>query len=190
MFDKKVFEGKFNAGVKALAKAESTVRETLNPLSRSVLEAVHATENIGYVNKLLAALSPVNRKAAVVFYKHFSGFHYDDATASFTKKSKKRYEQAFNDARAFLEDPLNNLFSWADRHVEVEQKPFDAESFKKGFKRMFDKRLQDAKDNGMTQAELFSLLFKKEEGKVGVDVNAIVQVLESMGEVEVKETAE
>ena len=186
-FDKKVFEGKFNAGVKTLAKAEGAVRETLNELSRSVLEATHATENIGYINKLMTALTPVNRKAAVVFFKHFAGFHYDEATKLFTKKSKKRYDNAHKLALAFLEDPLNNLFSWAERHVEVEQKPFDPDSFKKGFKRMFDQRLQQARDHGMTQAELFALLFKKEDGKVGIDVSAIVSVLEAMGEVDVKE---
>lgn len=187
MFDKKVFEGKFKAGIAKLGKAEKSVREELNVLSRSVLEAVHATENIGYVNQILAVLTPMNRKAAVVFFKHFAGFHYDEGTKTFTKKSKKRYDQAHQDAIAFLEDPLNNMFSWAERHIEVEQKPFDPEAFKKGFKSLFDKRMQEARDHGMTQAELFALLFKKEEGKVGIDVNAIVGVLESMGEINVKE---
>ena len=187
MFDKKVFEASLKSGIAKLGKAEKSVREELNVLSRSVLEAIHATENIGYANQILAVLTPMNRKAAVVFFKHFTGFHYDEGTKTFTKKSKKRYDQAHQDTMAFLEDPLNNMFSWADRHIEVEQKPFDPDAFKRGFKALFDKRMQEARYHGMTQAELFALLFKKEEGKVGIDVNAIVGVLESMGEVNVKE---
>ena len=77
-FDKKVFEKDFKTRIGNLAKAEASVRAELNVLSRGVLEAVHATEQIGYVNQLLAVLTPVNRKAAVVFFKHFAGFHHDE----------------------------------------------------------------------------------------------------------------
>ena len=80
MFDKKVFDKEFNKRLGQLGKAESSVRAELNVLSRTVLEAVHATEQIGYVNQLMAVLTPVNRKAAIVFFKHFAGFHYDEVT--------------------------------------------------------------------------------------------------------------
>lgn len=185
-FDKKVFEKEFNARIGKLGKAESSVRAELNVLSRGVLEAVHATEQIGYVNQLMAVLTPVNRKAAVVFFKHFAGFHYDEATRMFTKKSKKRYEQAHKDAMAFLEDPNNNMFSWAERNIEVEQKPFDAQSFLKTQHKAFVRAIQQARDNGINQKELFAAMFKPEEGKPGLDVNALVAVLEAMDVVEVK----
>jgi hypothetical protein len=190
MFDKKAFDKDFNSRIAQLGKAEKGVREQVNVLSRSILTAIHVTENIGYVNQFLGALTPVNRKAAVVFFKHFAGFHYDDATKLFSKKSKKRYEQAHQDSVTFLADPLNNMFSWADRHIEVEQKPFDPETFTKGFKSLFDKRLQEARNHGMAQTELFTLLFKKEEGKPGIDVNALISVLEAMDIVEVQHTTE
>ena len=186
MFDKKVFESSFKAGITKLGKAEKSVRGELNVLSRSVLEAVHATENIGYVNQILAVLTPMNRKAAVVFFKHFAGFHYNEETKTFTKKSKKRYDQAQRDAIAFLEDPLNNMFSWADRHIEVEQKPFDQDSFLKAQHKAFIRAVQQARDNGIDQKELFAAMFKPEEGKPGLDVNALVAVLEAMDVVEVK----
>lgn len=186
MFDKKVFDKEFNARIGKLGKAEASVRAELNVLSRGVLEAVHATEQIGYVNQLLAVLTPVNRKAAVVFFKHFAGFHYDEATRMFTKKSKKRYEQAHKDAMAFLEDPNNNMFSWAERNIEVEQKPFDGQSFLKAQHKAFVRAVQQARDNGIDQKELFTAMFKPEEGKPGLDVNALVAVLEAMDVVEVK----
>lgn len=186
-FDKKVFDKEFNTRLGKLGKAEASVRSELNVLSRGVLEAVHATEQIGYVNQLLAVLTPVNRKAAVVFFKHFAGFHYDETSRLFTKKSKKRYEQAHKDAMAFLEDPNNNMFSWAERHIEVEQKPFDGQSFLKAQHKAFVRAIQQAKDNGIDQKELFAAMFKPEEGKPGLDVNALVAVLEAMGEVDVKQ---
>lgn len=185
-FDKKVFEKEFNRRIGQLGKAEASVRAELNVLSRGVLEAVHATEQIGYVNQLLAVLTPVNRKAAVVFFKHFAGFHYDEVTRMFTKKSKKRYEQANRDAVEFLQDPNNNMFSWAERHIEVEQKPFDGQSFLKAQHKAFIRAVQQARDNGIDQKELFAAMFKPEEGKPGLDVNALVAVLEAMDVVEVK----
>lgn len=185
-FDKKVFEKEFKTRIDKLGKAESSVRAELNVLSRGVLEAVHATEQIGYVNQLLAVLTPVNRKAAVVFFKHFAGFHYDDASRLFTKKSKKRYEQAHKNAMEFLENPNNNMFSWAERHIEVEQKPFDQVSFLKAQHKAFVRAVQQARDNGIDQKELFTAMFKPEEGKPGLDVNALVAVLEAMDVVEVK----
>lgn len=185
-FDKKVFEKEFKTRIGNLGKAEASVRAELNVLSRGVLEAVHATEQIGYVNQLLAVLTPVNRKAAVVFFKHFAGFHYDEATRMFTKKSKKRYEQAYKNAMEFLEDPNNNMFSWAERHIEVEQKPFDQVSFLKAQHKAFVRAVQQARDNGIDQKELFTAMFKPEEGKPGLDVNALVAVLEAMDVVEVK----
>lgn len=190
MFDRKVFEKDYNARIGRLGKAEKSVREELNVLSRSVLEAVHATENIGYVNKLLGCLTPVNRKAAVVFFKHFTGFHYDEAVRSFTKKSKKRYDDAHKASLEFLQDPHNNMFSWAERHIEVEQKPFEALAFLKKQQKAFATALQTARDHGISQKELFSMLFKSEEGKPGIDAAALVEVLAAMGEVEVKEAPE
>ena len=187
MFDKKVFEKSFKDGIAKLGKAEGLVRQQVNVLSRSVLEAIHATEQIGYVNQMLAVLTPVNRKAAVVFFKHFTGFHYDETSKLFTKKSKKRYDQAHADALTFLGDPLNNMFSWCDRHIEVEQKPFDATTFLKGQHKAFVRAIQLARDNGVSQKELFEQMFKPEAGKPGIDVEALVTVLASMGEVNVVE---
>lgn len=189
MFDKKVFEKSFKDGIAKLGKAEGLVRQQVNVLSRSVIEAIHATEQIGYVNQMLAVLTPVNRKAAVVFFKHFTGFHYDEATKMFTKKSKKRYDKAHADALAFLGDPLNNMFTWCERHIEVEQKPFDATSFLKGQHKAFVRAIQLARDNGVSQKELFEQMFNPKEGKPGIDVEALVAVLASMGEVNVVEEA-
>lgn len=190
-FDKAKFEVDFNNRIGSLAKGEKTVRAEINVLSRTVLEAVHATENIGYVNSMLRVLTPVNKNAAIEFFQHFTGFHFDEASRMFTTKSKKRYIQAEKLAMEFLQDPNNNMFSWAERaklgRAETEFKP---DEFLKKAHKNFMKYIQTARDHGISQKELFSIMFKPEEGKPGVDAEALVAVLAAMGEVNVVEEEE
>lgn len=180
-FDKVKFEGVFKRDVVLLGQAEKSVKELLMTMSRSVLEAHHATENIGYVNQLIAALTPVNRKVAVKFFTFFGGFSYDEQTKFFTTKSKKRYGNAKALSEAFLQDPLNNIWSWAERNIEVEQKPFNPESFKTSFAKYIGSKMQEAKDHGLSQSEMIELILKN-----GVDADSIIEVMEHMGIVDVK----
>ena len=190
-FDRKVFEKDFNQRLDKLGSAEASVRSEINVLSRTVLEAVHATEQIGYVNQMLVALTPVNRNAAVEYFRHFAGFHYDEVSRLFTKKSKKRYEAAHKQAMDFLADPLNNLFSWAQRQkLGRAETEFVVGDFLKSQHKAFTRAMQKARDHGIGQKELFAAMFKTEEGKPGIDVNALVSVLEAMDVVEVKQETE
>lgn len=184
-FDKKVFEKNFGASLGAINKAEKSVREILNPLSRQVLEAVLETEQIGYVNQLIEQLTPVNRNAAVEFYRHFLGWSYDETSKRFTTKSKKRHAAAIPLAREFLNDPLNNLFTWATRQkLGRAETEFVAVDFINRKSKAFAKDLQTARDHGISQKEMFTALFK---GVNALDVDALVAVLAEMGEVNVVE---
>lgn len=129
MLTREKFLEMFNSSLALLKDSESITRRELRALSRSLLEALHGKDgqlygDIQYVNALLKALTPVNKKVAVKFFEHFAGFHYDEVLGAFTKKSKKRGADAQADALAFLEDPNNNIWSWAERHIQVEAKPF------------------------------------------------------------------
>ena len=122
----------FNAALVQLKDAEKITRVVLRDLSRYLLAALHGEDgllygDIQYVNQVLPVLTPVNKKVFVLFMKHFTGFHYDDGLGVFTKKSKKRAEEAQQNAIAFLQDPNQNIWTWADRNVEVEAKPFTAD---------------------------------------------------------------
>jgi hypothetical protein len=125
MFDKKVFDVAFKRSVKALTGAEKVTRSELLTLSRSVLEALHATGDIAYVNNVIKVLTPVNRKVAVLYFKAFSGFSYSEEEMQFSKKDKKNYDAAVLKCIDFLDDPLNNIWSWAERNIDVEPKAFD-----------------------------------------------------------------
>lgn len=146
-FDKAQYAPVFKKSVAKLASAEKVVKAELLTLSRSVLEALHATEDIGYVNTLIKALTPVNKRVAVLYFKVFTGFSYSEEEQAFTRKDKKAYDAALAKANEFLEDPLNNIWVWAERNVEVEAKPFDINAMKK----QFESILKKAKDNQISE---------------------------------------
>jgi len=172
MFDKSTFEKSFAVAIEKLAVSESVTKRELRDLSRTVLEAWHATGNVVYANKLLGVLSPINKKTAIVFFKHFSGFHFDEVMGAFDHKSKKRYEKAHIDCVKFLADPNNNIWSWAERHIEVAHKPFDVGSVQK----YMTKAIKDAAGVGLSHADLLKAVFK-----AGIDPACIIQVMDELG---------
>jgi hypothetical protein len=123
----------FNKDVKAIGKAESSVKELLSIYSRDLLEALHKDTNeagelisdIRLVNELIEVLKTTNRKVAILFFKEFTGFRFDEALNKFTAKDKANYAKKQEAAIAFLEDVHNNIWSWADRNIEIEAKPLD-----------------------------------------------------------------
>ena len=167
MFDSKAYQAQFDAAIEKLTGAEKITKAILLDLSRSVLVALHVTEDIGNVNRLVAALTPVNRKVAILYFQEFTGFK-GGKDGLFTSKDKKNYEEVKAKAVAFLEDPLNNIWSWADRAVEIEKKDFDIERMKKQaaalVKKVNDNHLSQVDllkamlDNGLTVEALLSLM--------------------------------
>lgn len=175
MFDKATYNPIYEASLKTLAKSEKVTRQELLTLSRSVLEAVHATEDIGYVNRLLAVLTPVNRKVCVLYFAEFTGFKQDEGT--FTKKDKKNYDEAAAKAAAWLEDPLNNVWTWADRNVQVEAKPFDLAKVTQ----MVGQFIKKAEKEQITQVQVLRAVFA-----AGFDPAALVEAMKIIAEDTVK----
>jgi hypothetical protein len=130
MLTRAMFVELFAAALDSLRQSEEVTKRELKALSRSLLSALHGLDDallagdIQFINQTLPVLSAVHRKVAVLFFQHFAGFHYDDGTKVFTKKSAKRYTEAKADAVAFLADPNQNIFTWAEREVVVERVPF------------------------------------------------------------------
>jgi hypothetical protein len=179
MFNRETFATAFQASLDALAQSETVTKRELLALSRSVLEATHETGDIQFVNKLVAILTPVNRKAAIVFFKHFTGFTYDDALKMFTKKSKKRYNESFAKSIQFLADPNNNIWSWAERNIEVEQKAFELDKVTHYLKMA----MQKAKDANLSNVDLMRAVIK-----AGFTADDIIAIMEDVGlEADVKE---
>jgi hypothetical protein len=129
--DIKAFDAEFDQAIETLKNSERITKDTLRIYANLAIDATHQTGQCAYLNKLSAVLTPMNKKVWMLFAKHFAGFHYNTDELLFDKKSKKRYAQASKDWTAFREDPNNNLWTWADRHVQIEQKPYNIEKLGK-----------------------------------------------------------
>lgn len=178
-FNQAAFEAAFATSLINLASSEKITRAELSTLSRSVMEAVHSTGNIVYVNKLMLVLTPVNKKVAKAFFEHFVGFTFDDAKMEFTVKAKKRYDAALALSNEFLEDPHNNIWSWAERHIEVAKKDFDISQVTEAIKG-FEKK---AKKNGLTQKDVIKAVLQ-----AGVELETILELMAEMYDVDTEES--
>ena len=173
MFNREQFDQSFQERVASLAASEKVSKELLRSLSRDVLEAHHATGDVTSINELLNACSPVNRKVCVLFFKEFSGHLYSEEAKSFGKKDKKKYDEAKASSLANLEDPLFNMFSWADRNIEVERKPFTLGKLQQQMCSIVKK----AEENKISHADIIRSLFAN-----GIEVAEFMKVVQHMAD--------
>lgn len=171
MFVKETFNAYFDNQLSALDGAEKITKAVLLDLSRQILTAHHETQDIGYINRLLAVLTPVNRKVANLYFSEFSGFNFNAKAGEFGKKDKKNYEEAKQRAITFLDDPMNNIWSWAGRNVEVEAKEFDEARLKKAM----EATLKKADKAGMSQKQVLKALL---EG--GLTIDTLMEVMDDI----------
>lgn len=155
-FNKAKFVKEFDVAIGKLADSEKITKAVLLDLSRSVLMAHHETQDVGYVNRLVAVLTPVNRKVAILYFKEYSGFKWNDDNQQFSVKDKKNYDERLAAALAFLEDPLNNIWSWAAREIEIEPKAFDLARLKK----QLESTLKKSHDNGISQLQVIETMME------------------------------
>lgn len=163
-FNREAFVASFEKALKQLTKTEKVTKELLRDLSRTVLEAVHSTGDIGYVNRLNAVLTPVNRRVSAKFFEHFTGFHYDTVSFLFTKKSKKRYDEALKNAIEFLADPHQNLWTWAERNIEIERKDFTVDKVSDIVKKALKKNI--------SQADILKAVLSS-----GIELDTLIEVM-------------
>lgn len=122
------------AKIDEVAGAEKTVKQLLSELSRELLAYVPDTNDVGMVNRLTNVLTPMNKATALSFFKHFLPWQTDDTGSTFTKKdtSEKRTTKKLAAIKEFLEDPEADIWTWAERNVEVKKKDFNlADNIKK-----------------------------------------------------------
>ena len=172
MFDKNQFDVAYKANIGKLAASEKITKELLRSMSRDVLEAHHATGDVAYINGIIAVLSPMNRKMCILFYKEFSG-HLCNEEGVFGKKDKKRYDEAHKKSFDGLEDPHFNVFSWAERNVEVERKPFTLGKLQQQMGSLVKK----AEENKISHADIIRAMFAN-----GIEIGEFMKVVEHMAE--------
>lgn len=155
-FNKEVFLATFDAAIIKLQDSERITKAVLLELSRSVLEAIHMTEDIGHINRLISVLTPVNRKVAILYFTEFSGFKWSAENQQFTTKNKKEYLVCCQKTIAFLEDVNNNIWTWAAREIDIEPKAFDLDRLKKNL----ESTLKKAADNEISQMQVLETLME------------------------------
>lgn len=177
MFNRETFVASFKKSLKSLTASEKTTRAELQVLSRTVLEASIETGDVAYINAIIAVLTPVNKKVAVKFFTEFSGFAFDDTIA--TGKSKKNWDKHVVLAKEFLADPMNNIWSWADRNIEIVSKEFTLEQVTDAFKKFVKK----AEKAGLTQKDVL-----KAAMQAGVELDTVVSLMGEMYDVDVAQS--
>lgn len=177
-FNRGSFEVAFAQTLDALGQAESITRRELRDVSRSILTAIHCTEDSAFLNRLIGVLTPANKKVMVEFLKHFSGFHYDDKVMLFTKKNKPTYEKAAQLSEEFLSEPHNNVWTWADRNLRTErvETPYDVSLITHYMKKAMEK----ATSSGISQKDVFKAVLAS-----GISVDAMIDMLDELGYAEV-----
>lgn len=172
-FDHAAFQAKFEANILALQGAEKITKASLMVLSRDVLECLHTTEDVRPVNAVINSLTPVNKKVAVLFFQHFTGFKFDDTTSNFTSKNKAAYDAKRLLSASFLEDPLNNIWTWADREVVLTAKEFDIKEVTKATERF----LKKAEKANLTQADVLRAVLAG-----GINLDTLMEILNAATE--------
>lgn len=175
VFDKKAFDVQFDKAIETLTESEKVTKAVFRDLSRSSLEALFVTEDIAYVNRVIHALTPVNKKVAIEYYKALTGFSFSQEHGAFGKKDKKRFEAKKKEALEFLADPHNNIWTWAEVNIDLQPKQFDINQIGK----YFTSALKRAEKNGYSDVDVIAQVFAS-----GIDVDAIYKAMEKLVPVE------
>jgi translation elongation factor EF-1beta len=178
-FNSIAFVASFDKVLETLSQSEKITKATLQTLSRDLLALLHTKNpkqgDIGYINRTINVLTPVNRKVFMAFCREFTGFIADKSGQSFLKKSQKHYDDAALKALEWLDDPMNNIWSWADRNIEIVPKEFTLDIVKKSTEQM----LKKADKAGIDQADILGAMFE-----AGFTLKALLVMLEKQDKLE------
>lgn len=171
-FDRNAFMEAFDGKLRRLTNAEKVTKDTLRDLSRELLYILFETEDVSFINRTIGVLTPVNRKVAILFFKAHIAFKHEASSGNFLSKDKKKYDETKARVLELLEeDPHFNIWTWADKNVEVEVKPLDLSKITVFVKNA----LKKADEQGINKAEVFKAMM---EG--GFEAQELIDILAAM----------
>lgn len=178
--DVKAFDVEFNNAVEQIGASEKITKSLLKVYASLAVQAVHQFQNPAYLNKLRAALTPVNKKVFTEFALYFAGYSFDKDAQAFTTKSKKRYIEAKARWDAFCEDPLNNIWVWAEREILPNIKPFDSTRMSKSFAHTWKK----AHEANISNVDVLKAMLSVKDGDNGIVFSAqdVAEALQAMND--------
>lgn len=105
--------------IDAIKASEAVTKLELGIVSRELLLYVPDSKDIGAVNRLLEVLTPKNKEMAVIFFRNFLPWNYDDTAALFvgmvTGDAKRK--RKLDAATVFLKKEENNIWTWAKANI-------------------------------------------------------------------------
>jgi len=116
------------ATIDTIDAAEKVTKTALASLSRDMLVYVTESHDIDYVNKLLSVLTPMNEKAAIIYFGNFLPFTKEkDTDGNFLRfgkmlKGDKKVAKKVDAIRAWLEEEENTIWTWVKDNVTLEQR--------------------------------------------------------------------
>lgn len=116
--------------VEQVIAAEKVTKAVLGPLSRDLLIYTPESDDIATVNRLIHGLSPVNKKAAILFFSHFLPWQVEkDNNEQFVRFGKKMTADKKVKAKLkaiidFLSEESNTIWTWAENNLEIKKKDF------------------------------------------------------------------
>jgi hypothetical protein len=147
------------AHITAIAAAEKITRASLGEISRELIMYVPDTKDIDLVNRLLGVLTPMNRATAVLYFKHFLPWEFEEDANKFGSmmQGDKKIAKRLTLITDFLKDTNNNIWTWADEHVTIERVKPDlgmniTEAVNKALSGTKETRTKEAAD-GISKAE-------------------------------------
>lgn len=177
--------------IDALKASEKITKAELSAVSREVLMYVPDSDDIDVVNRLINVLTPMNRRVAILFFRHFLPWEVEEQNGEFSRFGKKLTKDKAVKRRLvlieeFLEDEGNNIWTWAATEVQVEYKPKD---FAGNITKAVAMALKgEVKDNGETPAiSVEQVLLAVMSG--GVSVDALLRMADALSHEELAEAA-
>jgi hypothetical protein len=129
------------ARLEAITAAEKITRVELGHLSRELLVYVCDTQDIDIVNRLLNAVTAVNKRALILYFGHFLPWTQEvDKQDKFERFGKKMLgdKKLTNKAKAieeWLADEANNIWTWQADNLDMNKKKDFAGSITKDIKK-------------------------------------------------------
>ncbi len=111
-----------NTRIDAIRASEKITKVELGSISRELLLYVPDSKDIDAVNRLLDVLTPMNYRTAQMFFANFLPWVWDEKNNRFAAMSKgdKAINGKLDSVKAFLEEPANNIWLWAERNIKLE----------------------------------------------------------------------
>lgn len=141
------------ANIKA---SEAVTKLELGLVSRELLLYIPDSKDIGAVNRLIEVLTPKNKEMAVLFFKNFLPWVWDDTASMFagmvTGDAKRK--RKFDAASKFIKSEDNNIWTWAKANIAPMER---AKNYAAKIGSVIKNALADDKE-GLSETEVFSAI--------------------------------